>query len=123
MIKCDNVCVLEEKFVRSLEDEIKEMNLPVKLETNFAANIDEEANDAKLELLMEVGECELEQRPFYYKIVIAGIFSWYDVSKEEAEQEISLEGAEILCSFARTYFYEMLKKSNLNPIVMPLLKS
>lgn len=42
--------------------------------------------DAKLELLMIIGEENAERYAFYYKIKAAGIFSWYKerMSIEEA---------------------------------------
>lgn len=46
--------------------------------------------DAKLELLMIIGEENAERYAFYYKIKVAGIFSWYEerMSIEEAQKEI-----------------------------------
>lgn len=55
--------------------------------------------DAKLELLMIIGEENAERYAFYYKIKVAGIFSWYEerMSIEEAQKEIeSKEGDFVL---------------------------
>lgn len=106
MIKCEEVCLFEEAFKRNLNDVEKKDNIPVKLETNFAPNTSKEVQDAKLELLMIIGEENAERYAFYYKIKVAGIFSWYEerMSIEEAQKEIELKGMEILYSFIRTYF-------------------
>ena len=119
MIKCEDVCVFEETFYRNIDEKEGEKEIPVKLDSNFAPNIDPEANDAKLELVLEVGEVESKEFPFYYKIKMAGIFSWESMNLAEAEKKISIEGAEILQSFIRTYFYDTLKKGNLRGVVLP----
>lgn len=121
MIKCEEVCLFEEAFKRNLNDVEKKDNIPVKLETNFAPNTSKEVQDAKLELLMIIGEENAERYAFYYKIKVTGIFSWYEerMSIEEAQKEIELKGMEILYSFIRTYFYDTLKKAGMDPIVLP----
>mgnify|MGYP007026909464 CR=1 FL=1 len=61
MIKCEEVCLFEEAFKRNLNDVEKKDNIPVKLETNFAPNTSKEVQDAKLELLMIIGEENAER--------------------------------------------------------------
>jgi len=119
MIKCEDVCVFEEVFCRNIKVAEGEKEIPVKLDSNFAPNIDPKANDAKLELVLEVGEKESKEFPFYYKLKIAGIFSWQSIELTEAERKISIEGTEIMQSFIRTYFYDILKKANLRAVVLP----
>lgn len=123
MIKCEDVCVLEENFLRNIEENVIEGEIPVRLEKNFAPNLDPNVCNAKLELFMEIGSIKIAKHPFYYKIRIAGIFSWENMSVEVAEKEVSSDGGEILYSFIRTYFYETLKKANLNTVVLPSINN
>lgn len=123
MINYEDVCVFEEVFSRNLEEDINGGELPVKVETNFAPNKDRNSNDAKLELLLEIGGSETDNNPFYYKIRLAGIISWEDMTLEEAKKTITSEGVEVLFSFARTYFYEALTRAKLNAIILPAINA
>ena len=62
--------------------------------------------DAKLELLMIIGEENAERYAFYYKIKAAGIFSWYKerMSIEEAQKEIESKGMEIFVLIYKNIF-------------------
>lgn len=123
MIKCEEICVFEESFKRSISDEKKNINMPVKIDTNYFHNIDKKKNDAKLELTVVAGEENAEYYSFYYRIKMAGIFSWYDsdASAEGAEKEVRSDGAKILYSFIRTYLYDALKKAGMESIVLPVI--
>lgn len=123
MINCAEIIVVKEKFVRNISDNLKSDGIPVKLETNFAPNVDEESNDAKLELHLIVGGEMENEYPFSYEIKVAGIFNWSDIPKEEAHKEISTEGIEVIYSFIRTYFYEALKRGGMSTIVLPTLNA
>lgn len=55
---------------------------------------------AKLELLMIIGEENAERYAFYFKIKVAGIFSWYEerMSIEEDQKEIESKGIPCISS-------------------------
>ena len=122
MINCEKVWILEENFVKSYIEKTQTEEIPVHVESEYAPNKDETIKNAKLEMYMEVGEKDSTEYPFYFKIKLAGIFGWDEESKEEAENKILTEGREILYSFIRTYFYEMLNRADMNAVVLPTLE-
>mgnify|MGYP002153245988 CR=1 FL=1 len=122
MLNCGEVIVVEENFIRNSLMEKTNSHMPVQLDKKFMPNKDEKINNAKLELHLQVGEKDSSEFPFYYAIKLAGIFNWEDKTVEDMEEEISQEGVEMLYSFIRTYFYDMLKKSELPALVLPSMR-
>lgn len=118
---CKNISIYEMQYVRNLDAEKAGAEMPVQAESNYARNIDKSEKDSRLLLRLEVGEPGKTDCPFYCKMVLAGIFDWEELTPEEAEEEISTEGAEILMSFARTYFYDITEKSGVYGVVLPVI--
>lgn len=119
--RCVDISVYSIQFRKNAKAKKGEMPMQVQIEANIARNANEEKKDSRLLLEMEVGEDGNEEQAFYFKIEVAGIFEWKDITEEEAKQEINEEGMEILLSFARTYLYDITEKSGLGGIVIPIM--
>lgn len=118
---CRNISIYEMQYIRNLDLENAVPEIPVQAETNYARNNDNSEKDSRLLLKLEVGEQGKTECAFYFKLVLAGIFDWEELTPEEAEDEISTEGAEILMSFARTYFHDITEKSGVHGVVLPII--
>lgn len=119
--KCKDIYVYEMSFKRNEKNIDADASMEVGIETNYARNNDAEKKDSRLILNMTVGDEEDEEQAFWFKIRIAGIFDWSDLSEEEAEEQIYAEGMDTLLSFARTYLHDMAEKAGLGGIILPIL--
>lgn len=95
------------------------MNIPVTSNLDAYKNSDKSEERIRLDLTLKVGTENDIVLPFYYKIKISGLFDWVDEKNSGTMRELQDEGSQILYSFVRTYFFDALKKANLNPYVLP----
>lgn len=119
MVNCEELNVIEEIFKKNEGRNFSEVNIPVTSNLDAYKNSDKSEERIRLDLTLKVGTENDIVLPFYYKIKISGLFDWVDEKKSGTMRELQDEGSQILYSFVRTYFFDALKKANLNPYVLP----
>lgn len=118
-INCEELNVIEEIFKKNEGRNFSEVNIPVTSNLDAYKNSDKSEERIRLDLTLKVGTENDIVLPFYYKIKISGLFDWVDEKNSGTMRELQDEGSQILYSFVRTYFFDALKKANLNPYVLP----
>jgi preprotein translocase subunit secB len=119
MVNCEELNVIEEIFKKNEGRNFSEVNIPVTSNLDAYKNSDKSEERIRLDLTLKVGTENDIVLPFYYKIKISGLFDWVDEKNSGTMRELQDEGSQILYSFVRTYFFDALKKANLNPYVLP----
>ena len=119
MVNCEELNVIEEIFKKNEGRNFSEVNIPVTSNLDAYKNSDKSEERIRLDLTLKVGTENDIVLPFYYKIKISGLFDWVDEKNSGTMRELQNEGSQILYSFVRTYFFDALKKANLNPYVLP----
>lgn len=119
MVNCEELNVIEEIFKKNEGRNFSEVNIPVTSNLDAYKNSDNSEERIRLDLTLKVGTENDIVLPFYYKIKISGLFDWVDEKNSGTMRELQDEGSQILYSFVRTYFFDALKKANLNPYVLP----
>ena len=119
MVNCEELNVIEEIFKKNEGRNCSEVNIPVTSNLDAYKNSDKSEERIRLDLTLKVGTENDIVLPFYYKIKISGLFDWVDEKNSGTMRELQDEGSQILYSFVRTYFFDALKKANLNPYVLP----
>lgn len=117
--KCEKIEVINVEFRKNVNFQNCEKEIPVELRSDYASKKKEK--EARLILHLKIAEREQEQEyPFYCEIDVAGFFEWDEIEEKEAKEEIEEQGSEILFSFVRTYVYDLMQKSGMNPIILPV---
>ena len=119
MVNCEELNVIEEIFKKNEGRNFSEVNIPVTSNLDAYKNSDKSEERIRLDFTLKVGTENDIVLPFYYKIKISGLFDWVDEKNSGTMRELQDEGSQILYSFVRTYFFDALKKANLNPYVLP----
>jgi len=119
MVNCEELNVIEEIFKKNEGRNFSEVNIPVTSNLDAYKNSDKSEERIRLDLTLKVGTENDIVLPFYYKIKISGLFDWVDEKNSGTMRELQDAGSQILYSFVRTYFFDALKKANLNPYVLP----
>ena len=119
MVNCEELNVIEEIFKKNEGRNFSEVNIPVTSNLDAYKNSDKSEERIRLDLTLKVGTENDIVLPFYYKIKISGLFDWVDEKNSGTMRKLQDEGSQILYSFVRTYFFDALKKANLNPYVLP----
>ena len=117
MVNCEELNVIEEIFKKNEGRNFSEVNIPVTSNLDAYKNSDKSEERIRLDLTLKVGTENDIVLPFYYKIKISGLFDWVDEKNSGTMRELQDEGSQILYSFVRTYFFDALKKANLNTYV------
>ena len=118
-VSCVDMAVVEVKFNRNMKfNSEQETEVTVNLEPIYGINEDPEEENSRLMLNFTAGEEEDKNKPFFCKIVIAGIYEWNGASAEEAEEEIMTIGIKQLMAFVTSYFHDLTLKAGLRPIVL-----
>ena len=119
MVNCEELNVIEEIFKKNEGRNFSEVNIPVTSNLDAYKNSDKSEERIRLDLTLKVGTENDIVLPFYKKKKISGLFDWVDEKNSGTMRELQDEGSQILYSFVRTYFFDALKKANLNPYVLP----
>lgn len=118
-IRCNRIEVVAIEFTRKLDFEGIEKEIPVRLQAEYADNKNPNEKSARLMLKLQIAEKKSEA-PFYCRLKVAGYFEWKDLKADEAKKRIEKEGAEIIFSFMRTYVYDLMQNSGIDPFVLPI---
>ena len=118
-IKCENIEIINVEFTKNINFQGGENEIPIELQSDYAVSKDPEEKTSRLILHFKIADRE-QKYPFYCKIDVVGFFGWDEMEEKDAQEEIEEKGSEILFSFIRTYVYDLMQKSGMDPLILPI---
>ena len=118
-VKCVKIEVIKVDFERNINFPKEKKEIPIQLQSEYATSKNPEDKSARLILHLKIAE-DTKEYPFYCGLDVAGFFEWSEMEEKEVKKEIEEQGSEILFSFIRTYVYDLMQNSGMEPFILPI---